>query len=121
MIAEWRFPASAAPRVSKCVSVDMLRIRFPQTSPSRPSAAILTLQSCALLHQVLLVNLYSPSRVARQQLLELGEEIAPTHLGALIELLLIRPEARLLHAQVRALARWREGPCDDALKPVGRP
>jgi hypothetical protein len=29
----------------------------------------------------------------RQDMLQLGEEVAPTHLGALIELLLIRPEA----------------------------
>src|SRR5262249_14113338 len=37
------------------------------------------------------------------------------------ELLLILPEARLLHAQVRPRARRSESPSDDAFETVGRP
>src|SRR5260370_21118621 len=42
-------------------------------------------------------------------------------LGALVGLLLIRPEARLLHAQVGPRARRGERPSDDTLEAIGRP
>src|SRR5580700_7434196 len=49
------------------------------------------------------------------------EELLPPALGALVGLLLIRPEARLLHAQVGPRARWGESPSDDTLETIGRP
>src|SRR5947209_10979617 len=52
----------------------------------------------------------------RQDLLQICKEFLPTVLGALVGLLLIAPEARLLHAQVRPGARRRERPGDDALE-----
>src|SRR6202790_5588898 len=57
----------------------------------------------------------------RQYLLQGREEPRPPALGALVGLLLIRPEARLLHAQVGPRARRGESPGDDALQTVGRP
>src|SRR6266550_4006449 len=45
----------------------------------------------------------------------------PPVLGALVVLLLIRPEARLLHAQVGPRARRGESPSDDTLETIGRP
>jgi hypothetical protein len=57
----------------------------------------------------------------RQDLLEVGEEVPPAGLGPPVGLLLIRPEARLLHAQVRASARRGESPRDDTLEAVSRP
>ena len=62
-----------------------------------------------------------PSLRPRQHLLQLGEEVAPTHLGAPIGLLLIRAEALLLHPQMRACARRGERPGDSALEPVSGP
>jgi hypothetical protein len=52
----------------------------------------------------------------RQDLLQAGKELLPAELCALIGLLLIAPEARLLHAQVRPRARRRESPGDDTLE-----
>src|ERR1022692_4695119 len=49
------------------------------------------------------------------------KELPPTNVGASVGLLLIRPEARLLHAQVGARARRGESPSDDTLKTIGRP
>src|SRR5262249_22789443 len=43
-----------------------------------------------------------------QDLLQLREELLPSRLGAPVGLLLIRPEAQLLHAQVSPRARWGE-------------
>src|SRR3984885_8534953 len=40
-----------------------------------------------------------PSIHPRQYLLQVSKELPPSALGALVGLLLIRPEARLLHAQ----------------------
>src|SRR5690349_17435866 len=57
----------------------------------------------------------------RRYLLECSDEPLPPVLGALVGLLLIRPEARLLHAQVGAGARRGESPSDDALETIGRP
>src|ERR1700722_7612084 len=117
----------AVPRESRAKSFEVRERRHnansfvPRTSPSRPPAANLTLQSCALLQRVALVGPYSPLALARQHLLEFGEAVAPTHLGSPVGLLLIRPEARLLHAQGRAFARRRERPGDDTLKPMGPP
>src|SRR4051812_28968983 len=51
----------------------------------------------------------------RQHLLEGCEETGPSGRGAAIGLLLVRPEARLLHAQPGARAGRGQGPGDDAL------
>src|SRR5438477_6249724 len=57
----------------------------------------------------------------RQDLLQGRKELLPPALGALVGLLLIRPEARLLHAQVGPRGRRGESPTDDALETIGRP
>src|SRR5437588_13041598 len=57
----------------------------------------------------------------RQHLLQGRKEPLPPALGALVGLLLIRPEARLLHAQVGSRARRGESPGDDTLETIGRP
>src|SRR6266446_4480823 len=51
-----------------------------------------------------------------QDLLQVCKELLPAVLGALVGLLLIRPEARLLHAQVGPCARRGESPGDDTLE-----
>src|SRR5207248_5308776 len=58
---------------------------------------------------------------ARQYLLKLSDEPRPPALGALVGLLLIRPEARLLHPQVGPRARRDESPSDGTLETIGRP
>src|ERR1700681_4424906 len=57
----------------------------------------------------------------RQDLLQVCKELLPPVLGALVGLLLIRPEARLLHAQVGPRARRGESPSDDTLETIGTP
>src|SRR4030088_2968973 len=57
----------------------------------------------------------------RQDLLQGRKEPLPPALGALVGLLLIRPEARLLHAQVGPRFRRGESPSDDTLETIGRP
>src|SRR4029450_4400405 len=57
----------------------------------------------------------------RQDLLQVCKELLPPVLGALVGLLLIRPEARLLHAQVGPRARRGESPSSDSLETIGRP
>src|SRR6266481_7626413 len=57
----------------------------------------------------------------RQYLLQGRKELLPPALGALVGLLLIRPEARLLHAQVGPRARRGESPSDDTLETIGHP
>src|SRR5271157_1479855 len=57
----------------------------------------------------------------RQYLLQGRKEPLPPALGALVGLLLIRPEARLLHAQAGARARRGESPSDDTLEAISRP
>src|SRR3981189_2573732 len=57
----------------------------------------------------------------RQGLLQVCKELLPSVLGALVGLLLIRPEARLLHAQVGPRARRGESPSDDTLQTIGTP
>src|SRR5437016_9224568 len=57
----------------------------------------------------------------RQDLLQRRKELLPPVLGAMVGLLLIRPEARLLHAQVGPRARRGESPSDDTLETIGRP
>src|ERR1700730_10547379 len=57
----------------------------------------------------------------RQDLLQGGKEPLPPALGALVGLLLIRPEARLLHAQAGPRARRDESPSDDTLETIGAP
>src|SRR6195256_1834654 len=57
----------------------------------------------------------------RQDLLQRRKELLPPALGALVGLLLIRPEAPLLHAQVGPRARRGESPSDDTLETIGRP
>src|SRR5271166_6733707 len=57
----------------------------------------------------------------RQYLLQGRKELLPPALGALVGLLLIRPEARLRHAQVGPRARRGESPSDDTLETIGRP
>src|SRR5437868_6303511 len=57
----------------------------------------------------------------RQDLLQVCKELLPAVLGALVGLLLIRPEARLLHAQMGPRARRGERPSDDALEAHGAP
>src|SRR5260370_31789845 len=57
----------------------------------------------------------------RHDLLQGRKELLPPALGALVGLLLIRPKARLLHAQVGPRARRGEGPSDDTLETIRRP
>src|SRR3984893_2432156 len=57
----------------------------------------------------------------RQDLLQVYKELLPPVLGALVSLLLIRPEARLLHAQVGPRARRGDSPTDDTLETISRP
>src|SRR5580704_1955813 len=57
----------------------------------------------------------------RQYLLKGRKELLPPVPGALVGLLLIRPEARLLHAQVSSRACRGESPGDDALETIGCP
>src|SRR6266446_4099996 len=57
----------------------------------------------------------------RQYLLQGRKELLPPALGTLIGLLLIRPEARMLHAQVGPRARRGERPGDDTLETIRRP
>src|SRR5580658_2185798 len=57
----------------------------------------------------------------RQGLLQGRKEPLPPGLGAVVGLLLIRPEARLLHAQAGPRARGRESPSDDTLETISRP
>src|SRR6266571_8739944 len=57
----------------------------------------------------------------RQYLLQGRKEPQPPALGALVVLRLIRPEARLLHAQVGPRARRGESPGDDTLEAIGGP
>src|ERR1700736_2376733 len=63
----------------------------------------------------------SASIYPRQYLLQFRKELLPPVLGALVGLLLIRPEARLLHAQVGPLTRSCESPSDDTLETIGTP
>src|SRR6266436_4779288 len=56
-----------------------------------------------------------------QDLLQVCKELLPAVLGALVVLRLIRPEARLLHAQVGPCARRGESPSDNTLETIGRP
>src|SRR3954468_3672153 len=57
----------------------------------------------------------------RQDLLQLCKELLPAVPGALVGLLLIRPEARLLHAQAGPRAGRGECPGDDTLEAISRP
>src|SRR5260370_9124251 len=57
----------------------------------------------------------------RQDLLQVCKELLPPVLGALVGLLLIRPETRLLHAQAGPRARRGESPSDDPLETIRRP
>src|SRR3984893_16738773 len=57
----------------------------------------------------------------RQDLLQVCKEPRPPALGARVGLLLIRPEARLLHAQVGPRARRGERPGHHTLETIGRP
>src|ERR1700687_1494087 len=52
----------------------------------------------------------------RQDLLQGRKELLPPVFRALVGLLLIRPEARLLHAQMGPRARRSKSPSDDALE-----
>src|ERR1700730_3922142 len=57
----------------------------------------------------------------RHNLLQGRKEPRPPALGALVGLLLIRPEAGLLHAQVGPRACRGEGPSDDTLGTINTP
>src|SRR5258708_38873896 len=57
----------------------------------------------------------------RQDLLQVCKEPLPPDPGSLVGLLLIRPEAQLLHAQVGPSARRGESPSDTTLETIGRP
>src|SRR5215469_13095427 len=57
----------------------------------------------------------APSLRPRQYLLQFAEEVLPAIFCALVILLLIRPEAGLLHAQQRARALGRQRQRNDAL------
>src|SRR5271154_3960550 len=59
-------------------------------------------------------SLAFPLFCPRQDLLQAGKELPPPVLGALEGLLLIRPETRLLHAQVGPRACGGKSPGDDA-------
>src|SRR6185437_304576 len=61
------------------------------------------------------------SAIPYQDLLQACEELLPPELGALVGLALIRPEARLLHAQMGPRARRRESPPHHTLEAKGRP
>src|ERR1700687_5301782 len=49
------------------------------------------------------------------------DELLPAVVRALVGMLLIRPEARLLHAHERSAARRKQRPNDDALQPQSVP
>src|ERR1700733_13604844 len=53
---------------------------------------------------------------ARHDLLQVSKELLPPIFGAPVSLLLIRPEARLLHAQMGSGIRRRESPGHDTLE-----
>src|SRR5260370_4318736 len=57
----------------------------------------------------------------RHDLLQGRKDLLPPALGALVGLLLIRPEARLLHAQVGPRAGRGESPSDDTLETICTP
>src|SRR5271170_2506761 len=57
----------------------------------------------------------------RQYLLQGRKEPRPSGLGSLVGLLLIRPEARLLHAQAGPRVRRGESPRDDTPETIGAP
>src|SRR6267143_1984508 len=57
----------------------------------------------------------------RHYLLKRSDEPLPPAFGAQVGLLLIRPEARLCHAQVGPRARRGKSPRDDTLETIGRP
>src|SRR4051795_9390983 len=57
----------------------------------------------------------------RHHLLQVAKELLPPELGALIGLLLIAPEARLLHAEVGPRASRSESPGDHAFETHGTP
>src|SRR5580658_1558092 len=61
------------------------------------------------------------SRQACHDAFEGCEELLPAVFGALIGLLLIRPEARMFHAQAGSRARRGESPGDDTLETQGSP
>jgi hypothetical protein len=50
-----------------------------------------------------------------------SKELLPAALGALVGLLLIRPEARLFHPEISHRAGRGKGPLDDTLEAIGRP
>src|SRR5258708_28117650 len=56
-----------------------------------------------------------------QDLLQFCKEPRPPVFGALVGLLVIRPEDRLLHAQMGPRPRRGESPGDDTLETIGRP
>src|SRR5580700_5527604 len=72
-------------------------------------------------HLIRLFLCRQTSLYPRQDLLQVCKELLPPALGALVGLLLIRPEARLLHAQVGPRARRGESPSDDTLETIGGP
>src|SRR5262249_1543296 len=84
-----------------------------------PSAAAYAMQLCK---QGLALNCARQTSVyPRQDLLQVCKESLPPVFSALVGLLLIRPEARLLHAQVGPRARRGESPGEDTLETIGRP
>ena len=56
----------------------------------------------------------------RHEFFQLRKELLPSGAGAAKSLLLIRPEARLLHPQQRSRAGWRERKRHHALQIEGR-
>src|ERR1700722_6816987 len=102
----------------------------PSISPRQsPSSAILWSinsegdfpDALLLMISVFVAESWHTSVCPRQDLLQVGEEILPSAPGATIGQLLIRPEARLLHAQLSSRARRGERPGHDALEIEGRP
>src|SRR5207253_6426622 len=68
-----------------------------------------------------MLTLCKPSVYPRQYLVKGRKVPLPPAFGALIGLLLIRPEARLLPAKPGPGARRGESPSDDALETIGGP
>src|SRR6185437_13135709 len=65
---------------------------------------------------------YAPASIGpRQYLRQSRKVLLPAVCGAVIGLRLIRPEARLLHAQQGSRARRGESPGDDTLETKSRP
>src|SRR5437016_14008248 len=108
------FHSSLISRSASRMLLRMLANVLPRQSVS--SASSWSIRSDGFIGSLCLESIYP-----RQYPLQRRKELLPPALGALVELLLIRPEARLLHAHLGPRARRGESPRDDTLETKGRP